>query len=233
MCIMRACISYTIIFFLTEVKLSLMTAHRNCTWIAGSQQTEQVEHPRLSAQMHTMQIGQKQFFSFKVSRKSLRRLCLVVSTYLCYSQGRNTCLSAAKTKHPVYIPKGKHTENFNNDLRHDKQNANAYLIKCATFPYCDQFRVPCLNTKPAYMQVFSPVRRFQKFSEHKSLIKYLHAQVSESEKQLDLIARLQYMFIQISALCFCISNGNSEVRFLPVLTFRRVDRWREKISIPF
>lgn len=138
-----------------------------------------------------MQISQKQFFSFKVNSKSSCRLRLVVSFYLCYSQGRKTCLSAAKTKHPVCIPKGKHTENFSNDLRHDKQNANAYLIKCATFPYCDQFRVPCLNTKHAYMQLFCPVTRFLKFSEHKSLNICMLRSESENET-------LQFMFIQIS-----------------------------------
>lgn len=139
-----------------------------------------------------MQISQKQFLSFKVNSKSSCRLRPVVSFYLCYIQGRKTCLSTRKQSlHPVCIPKGKHTENFSNDLRPDKQNANAYLIKCATFPYCDQFRVPCLNTKHAYMQLFCPVTRFLKFSEHKSLNICMLRSESDNET-------LQFMFIQIS-----------------------------------
>lgn len=147
-----------------------------------------------------MQISPKQFLSFVVNSKSSCRLRLVVRFYLCYSQGRKTCLSAAKTKHPVCIPKGKHTENFSNDLRHDKQNANAYLIKCATFPYCDQFRVPCLNTKLAYMQLFCPVTRLLKFREDKSF----NICMLRSES---LRMRLCRSCLSKLASCFCISNG--------------------------
>lgn len=157
-------------FLYTEVKLSLMTAHCDCTWIAESQLTEQVEHSRLSAQMHCYANHPKQFFSFKVNRKSS---CYVSLLTPIYATAKGEIHASVPPKQSTLFAYQK--ENIQKTSAMIKQNANAYLIKGTTFPYCDQFRVPCLNTKPAYMQAFSPVRRFQKFSEHKSLIKYLHA----------------------------------------------------------
>lgn len=124
---------------------------------------------RSAARLHENQPKNKSVL-FKVNSTFSCRLYLLLASYLCHGRGIHASLQP-KQKHPVCIPKREKKknpiENFSNDLRHDKQNANVGLIKCTTFPCRDQFSGPCPNTKPAYVQLLCPDARFQNFSEHK------------------------------------------------------------------